>query len=87
MESAAKQSLQAGTFEDDDDMKNYLKLLRETIVECYTSIVHGVTTSDDNNDRMPLVKYAPSLLQFLASASDKAYNPSKVISQYLLMLM
>ena len=51
LESAAKQSLQASSFDDDEDMRNYLKQLRETIVECYTSIVHGVTISDDPNDR------------------------------------
>ena len=58
LESAAKQSLQSSSFEDDDEMSTYLKQLRETIVECYTSIVHGVTTSNDPSDKIPLIKHS-----------------------------
>lgn len=68
-------------------MASYLKQLRETIVECYTSIVHGVTTSDNPNDKMPLIKYSQSLLTFLAQASDKAYNPSKDLIKNILGLI
>jgi hypothetical protein len=62
LESAAKQSLQSSSFDGDDEMATYLKQLRETIVECYTSIVHGVTISENPNDKIPLIKYSPSLL-------------------------
>lgn len=68
-------------------MTTYLKQLRETIVECYTSIVHGVTTSDNPQDKLPLIKYSQSLLQFLAQASDKAYNPSKDLVKNILGLI
>jgi hypothetical protein len=78
LESAAKQSLQVQAFNDDEEMISYLKQLRETIVECYTSIVHGVTTSQYTQDKNPLIKYAPALLSFLAQSADKSYAPSKV---------
>lgn len=55
LDSAAKQSLQAASFEDDDEMTSYLRQLRETIVECYTSIVHGVTISENPKDKIPLI--------------------------------
>lgn len=42
LESASKQSLQIKMFEEDEDMLNYLAELRDTLVECYTTIVHGV---------------------------------------------
>ena len=66
------------SFDDDEDMKEYLTKLRSTIIECYTSIVHGVTTLNNPGDKLPLIKHAPTIIGFLAQASDKAYNPSKV---------
>ena len=44
LESAAQQSLTvAGSYEEDPDLYSYLIQLRDTLVECYTTIVHGVT--------------------------------------------
>ena len=43
LESAAKQSLNTVKLEDDADLYQYLNQLRETLIECYTTIVHGVT--------------------------------------------
>ncbi len=45
LESAAKLSLQSVTPEEDPDLFAYLNKLRETLVECYTTIVHGVNQS------------------------------------------
>lgn len=66
LESAAKQSLQVSAFDDDEDMKEYLSHLRSTIVECYTSIVHGVTTTKNPADRVPLIKHSPTIIGFIA---------------------
>jgi len=44
LESASQQSLTiAGSADDDADLVQYLIQLRETLVECYTTIIHGVT--------------------------------------------
>lgn len=64
-------------------MLTYLKDLRATIIECYTSIVHGVSQVISPNDKIPLIKHSQQLLYFLAQSSDKAYNPSKV-SQFVI---
>lgn len=53
LESASKLSLQVSNFSDEEEMMNYLATLRETLVDCYTSIVHGVTTSGEKG---PLIK-------------------------------
>lgn len=45
LESASKLSLQVIDPEEDPDLCAYLNLLRETLVECYTTIVHGVNQS------------------------------------------
>ena len=45
LESAAKLSLQRVTYDADEDLATYLNSLRETLVECYTTIVHGVNQS------------------------------------------
>lgn len=41
LESASKMSIQTVTKEEDPDLAAYLILLRENLVECYTTIVHG----------------------------------------------
>ena len=44
LESASKQSLQRISEDQDADLAAYIISLRETIVECYTTIIHGITT-------------------------------------------
>jgi hypothetical protein len=41
--SAAKQALTPVLKSDDENLFSYMIQLRETLVECYTTIVHGVT--------------------------------------------
>jgi len=52
LDSASKLSLTAAANQDDPDMLEYLEKLRETLVECYTTIVHGVKQS---NHQAPLI--------------------------------
>lgn len=42
MDSASKLSLTTANYLGDEDMMEYLEKLRETLVECYTTLVHGV---------------------------------------------
>jgi hypothetical protein len=42
LESAAQQSLAVLGPDEDEDLHRYLNELRSTLVECYTTIVHGV---------------------------------------------
>jgi hypothetical protein len=45
LESASKLSLQRVTVDEDADLAAYLNNLRDTLVEAYTTIVHGVNQS------------------------------------------
>ena len=82
LESAAKQSVNVVKEEDDSDLAHYLVKLRETLVECYTTIVHGTTTQAT---KPILVKFAHTIIYFLQTLVSKDMNPSKV--QYLLIYM
>jgi uncharacterized protein YutE (UPF0331/DUF86 family) len=62
LESASKLSLQKVKEEDDSDLFAYLIQLRETLVECYTTIVHGV---NQEQTKKQLVSYAPTIFMFL----------------------
>jgi hypothetical protein len=42
LESAAQQSLAVLSADEDEELHRYLNDLRSTLVECYTTIVHGV---------------------------------------------
>ena len=75
LESAAKLSLQVVYPEQDEDLANYLVQLRETIVESYTTIVHGV---NDKETRAFLVKYSPNIIAYLQQLVQKPLNPSMV---------
>jgi len=74
LDSACKQSLSVSAFSDDEDMLKYLSQLRETLVDCYTSLIHGITMS---NLLEPLKQIAPSLILFLGNCTDKSLNPDK----------
>ena len=45
LDSASKLSLKVVSESEDEYMAEYLKELRDTLIECYTSIVHGITLS------------------------------------------
>lgn len=45
LESATRQATDVSPYSDDEDMLEYLSKLRETLIECYTTIVHGVKQS------------------------------------------
>lgn len=62
MESAAKMSLQSVRVEDDPDLAAYLTQLRDTLIDCYVTIVHGVANSQAQQN---LVNYAPSIIKYL----------------------
>ena len=62
LESASKQSLTVVTYDEDEEMAQYLQQLRETLVECYTSLVHGIQAS---NMTQPLIQFTPSLFAFM----------------------
>jgi hypothetical protein len=59
LESAAKQSLLEVKADDDLDLHLYLNQLRSVLVECYTTIVHGVNDADTRNF---LGQYAPNII-------------------------
>lgn len=63
LESAAAKSLTYVKESEDADLAEYLKKLRETLVESYTTIVHGV---NDNNTKIFLAQYAPNILKYLS---------------------
>lgn len=62
LESASAQCLTVANADEDPELALYLVQLRETLVECYTTIVHGVTHTQT---KASLVRFAPSILQFL----------------------
>ena len=64
LESAAKQSAQVVTRDEDPDLAIYLNSLREALVECYTTIVHGVSQS--NNNYGGLISCAPNIITYLS---------------------
>ena len=76
LESAAKQSLQVVRAEEDQELSQYLIQLRETLVECYTTIVHGVTQA---STKATLINYSPTIIKFLQALVSVELSPSKVI--------
>ena len=46
LESASR--LAVSSVDNDEDMEEYLENLRDTLVECYVSLVHGIKTSGYN---------------------------------------
>lgn len=61
-------------FEDDPDIADYLIQLRETLVECYMTIVHGVT---QQQTKANLVPFAQNILGFLQQLTTPQLNPTK----------
>jgi len=62
MQSASNQSLTIVNFDEDEDLATYLTQLRETLIDCYTSIVHGIR-NDATKDLF--IQYCPSIFSFL----------------------
>lgn len=83
LESAAKQSLRTEIADGDEDTLAYLLSLRETLIECYTTIVHGVKLSANC---VPLIQNSQNILQFLCFCLDDKFNPSKVSSYFVYVM-
>ena len=75
LESASAQSLSTSQFLEDEEMLDYLQRLRETLIECYTTIVHGVKQSSYTR---PLIQRSQNIFTFLQSVCDKVHSPSRV---------
>lgn len=60
---------------EDEHLHSYLVSLRETLVECYTTIVHGVT---QNQSKFILVNNSSALMSFLGGLMQQQINPSMV---------
>ena len=83
LESAAKQSAIPTSKEENADIATYMDQLREALVECYTTIVHGVSQSANKS---VLVKYAPSIILYLSKLVEKDMNPSKVRTNRIILI-
>ena len=55
LESACRLSLTTNDYLADEDMLEYLDRLRETLIDCYTTLVHGVKQS---NHSQPLILHS-----------------------------
>lgn len=62
LESAAQQSLAILGSDEDEELHRYLNDLRSTLVECYTTIVHGINKPQT---QAHFASFAPNILQFL----------------------
>ena len=65
--------------DEDEDLHNYLKNLRDTLVVCYTTIVHGV---NEQNTKQYLAQYTPNIFLYLSQIMSKEFSPNLVNSQY-----
>ncbi len=72
LDSAAKQSLSKGVASNNDDSEIYDEL-RNTLIECYTTVVNGVNTF---NSKATLAKFAPSIIYFLQQSVILSQNRS-----------
>ncbi len=82
LSSAANLSLSTQQFLDDEDMLDYLQRLRDSLIECYTTIVHGVKQSAYTR---PLIQNTPTIFKFLEEAStNKVHNPTMVTTHCFL---
>jgi hypothetical protein len=84
LDSAARQSVNTKDFYDDPDILDYLTKLRETLIECYTTIVHGVKQSSLHK---PLIDHSPAFFLFLERCVDKSVSPSKSMLKSVLGLV
>lgn len=75
LESAAKMSLAVVRKSDDQALYEYLITLRETLVECYTTIVHGITESAS---KFILINHSSNLMSFLGGLMQRPIDPSLV---------
>lgn len=62
LENASKKSLMNVKKSDDEDLYNYLVNLRDTLVVCYTTIVHGV---NDHTTKQFLAQFTPNIISYL----------------------
>ncbi len=64
--------------EDDDDLIEYLNLLREAILEAYVGIIQGLR---DGNLLGDFIAYVPPLMQFLQVIADDPNRDSYVLNK------
>jgi importin subunit beta-1 len=64
--------------EEDDDLVEYLNLLREAILEAYVGIIQGLR---DGNMVGDFVTYVPSILQFLQVIANDPNRDSYVLNK------
>ena len=63
---------------DDEDLIEYLNLLRESILEAYVGIIQGLK---DGNILGDFIAYVPSILQFLQIIADDPNRDSYVLNK------
>lgn len=63
------------SYDEDDDLAAYLSRLRETLIDVYASIIHGIT---NHESKTMFVQYCPTIFKFLQEVVSKPYNPTKV---------
>ena len=64
--------------EEDDDLIEYLNMLRESILEAYVGIIQGLR---DGNLLPNFMTYVPSILQFLQVIAEDPNRDSYVLSK------
>lgn len=77
LENASQKSLMNISKAEDEDLYNYLKNLRDTIVVCYTTIVHGV---NEQTTKQYLAQYTPNIFLYLSQIMSKEYSPNQLNS-------
>ncbi|CDW87040.1 importin subunit beta-1-like [Stylonychia lemnae] len=80
LESASKQSLSSVSDDADPDLYTYLRQLRVQIVECYTTVVHGV---HQLQHKQYLAQFVPNIMVYLQQLLEKTYSPSLVRNNLL----
>merc|ERR1712130_450448 len=64
--------------DDDEDLIEYVNLLRESVLEAYTGIIQGLR---DGNKLQLFLPYVPSIMQFLQQLSADANRDEYVLSK------
>ena len=83
LDSAAKKSIIVESNEEVDIIA-YKAKLRETLVDCYTSMVHGIST---HNASDVLTNYIDSIFVFLQKCCASEIRPSQKILKDILGLV
>jgi hypothetical protein len=65
------------------EMEEFLASLRITLIDCYTTIVHGVKNTSNHG---PLIQHCPVIFSFLEQCVEKRNNPTKVSSNLYMLI-